>query len=299
MISTIQKYPRAFAGALVLHIVLVSFFVFSFDWSKKIDPVAPEVDVVQAVAVNEQQVLAELEKIKADEHKRKSAEERRVRDLEKKADDAKREREKEQARLKEIERQRQEEQERKKQVEAESKKAEEKRKLEEKRAVEEQRKADDARRRAEEERKKAEDARRKAEEAEKKRKDEERRQREAKEKEEMDRIRQQEMQEEERRLKAASDKAKATALQKHMFLVKAQIERHWNKVGLIKGVSCTVQIRLMPTGQVIGVTLKSSSGDSKFDSTVQDAILRAQPLPMPTDSSLMNEFRNIELEFKN
>ncbi|MDH5301215.1 MAG: cell envelope integrity protein TolA [Gammaproteobacteria bacterium] len=291
MIGIIQKYPKAFAIALIAHIVLLTFFIFSFDWSKKVAP-PPPIEVVQAVAVNEQQVQAELEKIRNDERKRKDAEENRVRDLEQKADNARREREKEQERLKEIERKNKEESERTRALEAERKKVEEKRKAEEKRVAEVQRKADEAQRKAEEQK-------RRAEEAEKKRKDEERRQLEAKQREEEERMRQQQLMEEESKLRAAADKAKATAMARQMQMMRSAIERHWNKVGLRKGVSCVVRIRLLPTGQVAGVVLKTSSGDSKFDNSVQDAILRAQPLPMPSDRSLINEFREIELEFIN
>lgn len=317
MIQLIQKYPKSFAAAIGFHLLVFAFFVLSFDWTHKPEPFQPEVDVVQAVAVNEKDVQAELDKLKAIEDAKKKKEDDRVKKLQSDAEKAKREREKEQQRLKQLEKERKKEAERKKRLEqerkreeaekrrvekerkraeAEVRKAEEKRKAAERAAAEERRKAEEARKQAEAERKRAEEAARKAkEEAERKARQEELRKQRAEEA----RLLREQMLAEEARIKAAAQKARSSAITRHTALVKSRIEGHWNKVGLRKNLSCIVQIRLIPTGDVIGVSFVRPSGDAKFDKSVQDAILRAQPLPMPEDKSLVSEFRNIELEFKN
>lgn len=54
----------------------------------------------------------------------------------------------------------------------------------------------------------------------------------------------------------------------------------------------------LPTGEVLGIKTKSSSNSTAWDNAVERAIQRAQPLPMPPDPALVNEFRQLELGFR-
>lgn len=61
------------------------------------------------------------------------------------------------------------------------------------------------------------------------------------------------------------------------------------------GLSSQFSIRLAPTGAVLDVRLTRSSGDSLLDRSAQAAIYKASPLPVPTDSTTFNMFREISL----
>jgi len=54
-------------------------------------------------------------------------------------------------------------------------------------------------------------------------------------------------------------------------------------------------IRLAPTGSVLDVRLTRSSGDSLLDRSAQAAIYKASPLPVPTEATAFNMFREISL----
>ncbi|NOT18305.1 MAG: cell envelope integrity protein TolA [Sulfuriferula sp.] len=56
-------------------------------------------------------------------------------------------------------------------------------------------------------------------------------------------------------------------------------------------------VSLLPTGEVLQVKLLRGSGQSAYDDAVERAILKASPLPMPPDASLMAQFRELDLKF--
>ena len=58
-------------------------------------------------------------------------------------------------------------------------------------------------------------------------------------------------------------------------------------------------IGLLPTGQLSGSPkLIKSSGNSACDEAVERAIMASEPLPLPSDSSLFSQFRNLKLTFR-
>ncbi len=59
-----------------------------------------------------------------------------------------------------------------------------------------------------------------------------------------------------------------------------------------------VKIQLVPTGEVINVTISRGSGNQAVDRSVIAAVKRAQPLPVPKDGRLFEQqFRNFAMEF--
>ncbi len=56
-------------------------------------------------------------------------------------------------------------------------------------------------------------------------------------------------------------------------------------------------VTLLPGGSVLSVKLVKSSGVAAYDSAVERAILKAQPLPLPPDGSLFSRFRELHLKF--
>jgi len=57
-------------------------------------------------------------------------------------------------------------------------------------------------------------------------------------------------------------------------------------------------VTLMPTGEVLNLKLTRSSGSGAYDSAVERAIYKAQPLPLPPDPTLFSEFRELHLKFR-
>ena len=58
-------------------------------------------------------------------------------------------------------------------------------------------------------------------------------------------------------------------------------------------------IGLLPTGQLSGSPkLIKSSGNTACDEAVERAIMASEPLPLPSDSSLFSQFRNLKLTFR-
>lgn len=55
---------------------------------------------------------------------------------------------------------------------------------------------------------------------------------------------------------------------------------------------------LLPSGDVLSVKLSRSSGNAAYDSAVERAIYKAQPLPLPPDPTLFSAFRELHLKFR-
>jgi len=59
------------------------------------------------------------------------------------------------------------------------------------------------------------------------------------------------------------------------------------------------EIGLLPTGELSGQPkLVKSSGNEVCDEAVERAIFASEPLPLPSDASLLSQFRNLNLTFK-
>jgi len=57
-------------------------------------------------------------------------------------------------------------------------------------------------------------------------------------------------------------------------------------------------VTLLPGGGVLQAKLLRTSGSELYDSAVERAILKSDPLPLPPDVKLFNRFRNLKLSFK-
>ena len=56
-------------------------------------------------------------------------------------------------------------------------------------------------------------------------------------------------------------------------------------------------VTLLPGGSVLSVRLAKPSGKEAYDSAVERAIFKSQPLPLPADVALFNKFRELRLKF--
>lgn len=179
-------------------------------------------------------------------------------------------------------------------AERQKKRLEQKRKKElkkEKQRVAELKKQKLAKRKAE--KKRIEEEHQKQLDAENKRIEEqkERQQREDKLKKELD--------EEQERLATERQARNETIISKQIGRIKNHIEQRWIKPASTKeGMTCTIRVSLIPSGEVINVRYIKRSGNGAFDQSVYTAVKRASPLPLPpVEYGLSDKFREIDLNF--
>lgn len=177
----------------------------------------------------------------------------------------------------------------------------EERRLEEIRKREEeaerQKAEEEARRRAEEER------RRQAEEAERKRREEaeleeRRRQAELERQREIERQRaenERRRREEEAEMLAAAIRAEeertaarnSDEMTAYLFALQQKVVRNWSPPpSATEGLDCEVRVRQTPSGEVIDARVMRCNGDAAVERSIEAAVRRASPLPVPQNSLL-------------
>ncbi len=68
--------------------------------------------------------------------------------------------------------------------------------------------------------------------------------------------------------------------------------------GYTQGLKCTIQVKLLPSGEVMEAVVVRSSGDPVFDRSAEYAVRKASPLPVPRNVVAFNQqFRNFNLTF--
>jgi colicin import membrane protein len=297
MWQTIRENPRAVTYAVLMHLGLLALLVFSLDWTPKISR-PPGVTVpIQAQLIDQRQLDVREQKRRAEQREAEEARQKAANEQQRK-----------------VEEQRQAEAERKRKAELEAKqKAEQaaKQKAElaakQKAEAERKRKAElEAKQKAEQAAKqKAELAAKQKAEAERKRKAElearQKAQAEAKRKaEEAQRRDEQALQSQ---LAAEQERMEAGRVQgiveQYIAYIQDRIQRSWLRPqGSAEGLSCVVQVSLIPGGDVARVEIVRSSGDPLFDRSVETAVYKAAPLPLPPDATLFKHFRELRLIFK-
>jgi len=250
---------KAIVYAVLVHLALIALVVVGFRWQAK--PAAVPAKVVQAQAVNDAEMQKEIERRKKLERERAQQETKKKREQE----------------------------------EHERKAADDKRRQEQAKVAEQKRKDED---------------KRKSEDAEKKRKDEARQTELKKKKESEDRrksaessLKEQLAREEKERTEAKAKVEQAARAQSELAriegLIRQKVERNWVRpAGWTKGMECVVRVRLAPTGEVISATIARPSGSPAFDRSVENAVYKASPLPLPEDKGLFEHFRELELRFR-
>ncbi len=79
-----------------------------------------------------------------------------------------------------------------------------------------------------------------------------------------------------------------------------RVTSNFNKTGLPKGLSCTLRVRLIPGGDVIEVFIEKSSGNDIFDRRAITAVKKSSPFPVPSDIETFDrlKLRDNTLPFK-
>lgn len=279
LFAELKKHPWVMALVILVHIGLVVLLSINLSNDEKPPvPMAQKHKIINAVAVD-------AKKYDEREKQKKNAAQKKIED--KKAAEKKRLAEKKKAAVK------------KRQQQVEKKKATEKKlaiakkKEAEKKAKEKKEKERKVREKLEKERK--EQARL---EADKKRKLEEERKRRADEKAEFERaLVEEERREEETKRQAERTARLQTQRQQYIMQIAQDIENSWLRpVTNIEGQSCGVFVTQTMTGDVIDVRLQSCTSDNAFQRSVERAVHKASPLPMPPNPDVFD--REIYFTFK-
>lgn len=263
MLEIVRQHPRAVLYAAIVHIGLAAVLVLSFRWSDK--PVQIESkdkgeEIIKAVTVDASKIEKELKKIKAAENKKQ-------RDLEQAANKAKQARLNEEKRLADV----------KKKNLAEQKAEQERREKEKERIAEQQAKL---------------------KELEDKRKQEEERLENIEQQKREDELKKK-LAKEQQRLALEGDQQRMSMINQYRAMIEAKVRQHWIiPASAEEGMSCTLRVRLIPSGDVTHVQLAKSSGDAVFDRSVENAIRKASPLPVPSaETGLFDVFRDLKFPF--
>lgn len=100
-------------------------------------------------------------------------------------------------------------------------------------------------------------------------------------------------------LQAAQAAARGKEIDKYMGLIRDKIRRYIVQPPNLQGnPEVEVSVVVLPGGGVLSVKPVKSSASKAYDSAVERAILQAQPLPLPPDPSLFNDFRELNLKIR-
>lgn len=93
------------------------------------------------------------------------------------------------------------------------------------------------------------------------------------------------------------DAMAANAEAAYIYAIQQRIVSRWVKPPTATaGIECIVNIRQLPGGEVVSVSIGTCNGDSVVRRSIEAAVHRASPLPAPADPSVFD--RNIRLTFR-
>lgn len=102
-----------------------------------------------------------------------------------------------------------------------------------------------------------------------------------------------------RRLAAAEAAERAKLIDEYKRRIANKIKRFIVQPPNLQGnPEVEFSVTVLPGGEVLDVKTRAGSSVAAWDSAVERAIRRAQPLPLPPDPVLMREFRELNLKFR-
>lgn len=110
---------------------------------------------------------------------------------------------------------------------------------------------------------------------------------------------QQQMLQEQKRLTSVMTQQTRGVADKYKALILQTISQHWiipNNID--KHLTAELLIHVAPGGLVLDVQLIKSSGDAALDRSARAAVFKASPLPVPTDSEAFASFKQFVLRVK-
>lgn len=104
---------------------------------------------------------------------------------------------------------------------------------------------------------------------------------------------------EEIKLQGTQSRQSQGEVNKYKALILQAISEHWVvPLQANKRLYCELMIRLAPGGLVLDVQVTKTSGDPSLDSSARAAVLKASPLPVPSNPDDFSAFRQFVLKAK-
>lgn len=104
---------------------------------------------------------------------------------------------------------------------------------------------------------------------------------------------------EEIKLQSTQSRQSQGEVNKYKALILQAISDHWViPTQANRKLFSELMIRLAPGGMVLDVQITKSSGDPSLDSSARAAVLKASPLPVPSDPNAFEAFRQFVLKVK-
>ncbi len=290
------NYSLALTFSIALHLCLAGVLLFGefAEHPIKAKPTVADVQPIQAVVVDSAQVARQVQRLQ----QQQADEAKRIRDLEKRAEAAKRNRAKEEQRLKQLEKQRKKKLLEKKAADNAAAKAKAQAKAAEiarQKKIQEKKLADQAAADAKAKRLKEQQAAAKAEKIRKQKQAEQKRQQQAaKERAEQQKLLEQQMAEEMASRQQAKHQQQMTEIGRFTALIKQSIRSNLiTDRSTMEGKSCKLTISLAPSGFVTNVVI--NQGDRIMCAAAKTAIYKAGTLPVSKDPEVFKEMSKISL----
>ncbi len=295
MFDWIRENSIAFVVAVVLHFIFFGALFFNWQMDKPKKIVLEQGDVIQVTSVDANTYDAEIKKIEEQKKAKQRLKKQRKAEAERKAQALKKKKQQEQARRQKEKKQKAEELKRKKAAAAKKKKEAKKKAEQDKKRKEAEKKAAEAKRKKAEQKRKEEQKKAEQEIKEEKK----RRAAEQKRKAEEEKKHQAELRRQEERANAERKRLSKGIINRHVAMIAQKIERNWRQpLDAPTNLQCKIDIVLLPSGKVVSVKVVESSGNLSFDRSVETAVRRASPLPVPADSVIFKQFEVMRLRFE-
>jgi colicin import membrane protein len=99
---------------------------------------------------------------------------------------------------------------------------------------------------------------------------------------------------------AVEEKVTEKAAASYIQAIQSQVSRFWQyPPSARRTMEVILEIKLIPTGEVIDVKVVSSSGNISLDRSARQALIKASPLPVPEDIRLFEKyFRTLTMPFR-
>ena len=89
----------------------------------------------------------------------------------------------------------------------------------------------------------------------------------------------------------------AGLLARYIAVIRQKVERNWVRPSSADaGLECVVHVTQIPGGEVVGVRLGQCNGDDVVVRSIEAAVYRSSPLPLPPELELFE--RNLRFTFK-
>ena len=86
-------------------------------------------------------------------------------------------------------------------------------------------------------------------------------------------------------------------MSQYLALIQQRVERNWSRPATAKpGLECEVQVKQLPNGDVVDVRTARCNGDETVRRSIENAVRRASPLPLPENRLLFD--RNLLFIFR-